>query len=73
MLSSGFFLKKKPHGTMPETPQELENRRKGASTTIAMPGKRTQGDAALIAAYRFTIAWFGRLKPDGSNPYSQRA
>jgi hypothetical protein len=27
MLSSGFFLKKKPHGTMPETPQELENRR----------------------------------------------
>jgi hypothetical protein len=28
MLSSGFFLKKKPHGTMPETPQELENRRK---------------------------------------------
>ena len=28
MLSSGFSLKKKPLGTMPETPQQLENRRK---------------------------------------------
>ena len=28
MLSSGFFLEKKPLGTMPETPQELETRRK---------------------------------------------
>jgi hypothetical protein len=32
MLSSGFFLKKKPHGVMPETPQQLENRRRVAAT-----------------------------------------
>jgi len=31
VLSSGFFRKKKPHGTMPETPRQLENRR---NTTV---------------------------------------
>jgi hypothetical protein len=35
MLSSGFFLKKKPHGTMPETPQQLENRRKGSGASAS--------------------------------------
>ena len=34
MLSSGFFLKKKPLGTMPETPQQLENRRSNCENAV---------------------------------------
>jgi hypothetical protein len=36
MLSGGFFLKKKPHGTMPETPQELENSRRNVPSMKGM-------------------------------------
>jgi hypothetical protein len=45
MLSSGFFPKKKPLGTMPETPQELENRRsarsdKAEKMTLSIPARK---------------------------------
>jgi hypothetical protein len=43
MLSSGFFLKKKPHGTMPETPQQLENR-----VIFAGPIQEDQGWPGII-------------------------
>ena len=52
MLSSGFFLKKKPLGTMQETPQELENRRKygaGAGAGVNKAGlKRTATERIAI-------------------------
>jgi hypothetical protein len=46
ILSSGFFLKKKPHCTMPETPHKLENRRKGKVYTVVLAG------LAYVACHR---------------------
>ncbi len=36
MLSSDFFLKKEPLGTMQETPQKLENRRSAAAAHLGI-------------------------------------